>query len=202
MPKARNMQLKPERIHQIADLARELWSDFVDLTQLKSDALLEVSPHPRRPNKATTDFFRFCADIFAPPGVEDRVDANILLYDLKKAAASWLIWTTDSEGTESPTVYLDSASLDENLSMLDAVRARNHLVLHEIGHLVLHKATLKNSGDAPPGAQFSKPAFPEMEAEAWWFCYSLLGLCVSQIAYENTENSTGTDDKIWLHWLR
>ncbi|MEM9943190.1 MAG: hypothetical protein AAF939_16625 [Planctomycetota bacterium] len=161
--------------------------------------------HSHRINPVVLKFFRFCAEIFAAEPESIHVEANVIYFNLDRMhpgdqrAASWLMWLTGSDGSECPTILIDKECLDQHLSFLDSIRARNHLTLHEIGHLVLHKNELRGSGDLP---KFANRAFPQHESEAWWFCYSLLGLCVSECANQNSKDSDNPDDQIWKIWLR
>jgi hypothetical protein len=46
----------------------------------------------------------------------------------------------------------------------------------------------------------AKPATPIQEAEAWWFAYSLLGMIIAEVAYDNKSDPDNADDQIWQRW--
>jgi len=185
------MELSTDRLAHITKLAS-------DYNGVSSDQLFTRPAHYRNANHQITEFFRFCAEIFAGHDAKS-VEAVVVNKNLKAGpddqdanAVSWLVWVTDSNGAECPIVYIDRLHLQKELPIQEAVRKQNHLLLHEIGHLVLHKAKLKNDA-----SDFARPAYPTMEAEAWWFCYSILGICISECAFQNKAGVPTSDDLVW-----
>ncbi len=201
------MDIAPERFDKIARLARSLWVDYV--TSLDSPVHEDAVLNPGRlASNLIAGFFRFCAAILVSEPGATAVDANIVISTLGYVApaggeppASWLVSIRDSVGCECPTIVVDHACLNQHLSYDAAMRAKNHLLLHEIGHLVLHWDLIHRS--PPPGQQrLARAAFPKEEAEAWWFCYALLGYIVAKCAYSNKKDPKNADDQIWRLRMR
>jgi hypothetical protein len=196
------MQLTPERIREISLLANSLWSDFAEI--MGADFRHEKLFDPKgfvHPNRIVRSFFRFCAKVYSKFG-DEEVEPNIIFDDLSESsehgqpAASWLMSLRDSKGVDCPTIVIDSARLNSTLSTYDGLRMMSQLALHEIGHLVLHWDELRTPVGSD-GNAVAAPAKSLHEAEAWWFCYSIIGLVVAECAYQNKCVVGNADDRMW-----
>ncbi len=206
------MEVPIDRRQRIVEITHSLWDDFSETISI--DGAADKRPLAerllQRPKStsigAASDvlvaFFEFCAELFAPP-TANGVEANVMKRNLQDLTprggyrpASWLLTMTDSSGVECVSVLIDVQCLQDSLSVESAWRTKNHLLLHEIGHLVLHWQQMRpaNVGTVTP---LAKSATPVQEAEAWWFCYSLLGYAVSQCAFTNKQDPKSGDDQIW-----
>lgn len=106
----------------------------------------------------------------------------------------------DSQAIECVTIIIDYNWLYQNLKHEGALRTKNHLILHEIGHLALHWDALRIADS--PEKVMARSATPQQEAEAWWFVYSLLGYLVARCAYVNKEDGGNADDQLWNYPFR
>jgi hypothetical protein len=201
--------LSTQRVEYVSKVARSLWEDFLETNEDKynAESLFESTRSMKEVNPAIRDFFRYCAELMAPSEAEDSDESNVLMMDLTPItqpktgkAASWLTRHT-STSKYCVSIAIDLSCLQQNLDFNNAFRVRNHLTLHEIGHLTLHPELLPD-GVEQSEATYAKSAAPAHEAEAWWFCYSLLGLAVADVAYANKQNPDNADDQIWKMTLR
>jgi hypothetical protein len=101
-------------------------------------------------------------------------------------APSWL-WQNASE---SPLVFIDTGHIESVISGPVVHRIYTRLVLHEIGHLLLHWEKLK-----PQGYASVKPSSPDDEEEAWLFCEVIMGLALGEYAKVGRPS---TIDQAWL----
>lgn len=165
-----------------------LWEDFIEYHDTKYSArhLWKHGPaFTHAPSEVLLDFLTFCAQILIPDPVGD---VQISLQDLgdqrakqdDNRAMSWLAIEQLGLNNRRVIVVLDHEFLLNEVSvpLLQIVRTKQ--ILHEIGHLLHYEHLFKSTDRYPLVAE----AQPVHEAEAWWFCYSLLGLTVAQCAYE------------------
>jgi len=213
--------LDSRRLADVTSIAHSLWDDFVVSLIVDSD----VSGHAAKPEKQKqTDLFRtpsgktetndaikrflaFCADIFVPSGA-DSVETTIFPMKLGGLApkdgnqpASWLVGFQKSGQDGLVTISIDTECLYNRLPLDAATRTKNHLILHEIGHLVLHWDSLLGV-DAMGNRSMARSATPQEEAEAWWFCYAVLGYAIGQRAYWNKKDPLNADGLVWTLLLR
>ena len=102
----------------------------------------------------------------------------------------------DASTLPCPTVVMDYAAIHGRIAVPRASQMINRLVLHETGHLVLHWKQLQPAIRVGNLA-LARSAAPSQEAEAWWFCYSILGRVVAEVAEENASDPANADDQIW-----
>jgi hypothetical protein len=193
-----------DKQQKIAALAWALWNDFLDFKGREFQSRQLLSPSVRTPSKISADFFRFCVQVCTQDGDAPEVSASIVSYDLADARkharnrpASWLVMSYDARHNPCPTVVIDYETLHGKLAWFRALPTITRLVLHETGHLVLHWEQLQpiiRNGDLA----LAKSAAPIQEAEAWWFCISILGRVTAEVAEENARMPENADDQIWL----
>jgi hypothetical protein len=196
--------INTERRNQITEIAWQLWDDFL---AYKSPAVRSrdlLTPSIRQPSVVSKEFFRFCVQVCTQQGNAPPVDASIVRYDLSEAnraaqnrPASWLVMTFDARLERYPTIVIDYATLYGRIAYFRTQQTINRLVLHETGHVVLHWEQLQpntRNGDLA----LAKSAVPFQEVEAWWFCLSIFGRVIAEVADENARNPANADDQIWL----
>ena len=166
-------------------------------------SLLEPS-NGWRPNAAIEGLFKYSA--LRHPSV---VMATLVIGSLQQhcqnrpvgRAAAWLAVRRNRWNQLEVFVMLDWPYLDANYgrALADTVRAVNHLVLHETGHVVMHWRDLTDPQHSP-----QQGLVPDMaaraEAEAWGFCGAILSMAYSRIAYETKLNPQADARQAW-EWL-
>lgn len=194
----------------MTQVAHSLWDDYVQSqpgSSLDRPDLFRTPSGKTGTNDAIRGFLGFCADIFVPQG-GNSVDTTIFPMNLEGLApkngnqpASWLVGFQSSGGPCLVTITIDANCLYTRLPLDAATRTKNHLILHEIGHLVLHWDSLLGA-DSVGHRSMARSATPQEEAEAWWFCYAVLGYAIGQRAFQNKTEPTNADDMIWSLVLR
>ena len=111
------------------------------------------------------------------------------------ACGSWLYRVSDI----SFSVVFDEENIRSECRLREThfSRAMTRLFLHELGHFVLHRDRLGNleKSDVPTPML---PAVAEMEAEAWQFASTVIGIGVGSIAHFARERNHR--DMSWLFW--
>ena len=199
-----NLDLKDERLNEIANKAQSLWRDYSELNNLEPRDIFLTQRKSQDRKEHAVEFFKFCGNILTPALEGIVVEPSIVSANLMEdnpdsvRSISWLVWFKDSHGAECPVILLDFGYLNSKLSFADATRTRLELVLHETGHLFLHQHALRTKT-----SKYAKPAYPAMEAEAWWFCHAILGYCFAGCAYECRSQNMGDegnyDDEAWRY---
>ena len=194
------LETDDEELSKISQKARLLWGAYLEEHKLEPSDIFLKRKQPRH----IFDFFTFCGEINSPQlGGSAIIEQNIVPAKLMDAAnsnarsVSWLVWFNDSEGAECPVMLLDFDFLNSNLNDTESTRKQLELVLHETGHLILHGGILRNADAAHNHAASAK-----LEAEAWWFCHSILGWSIATIAHNHRagEKEHGDfDDEIWRY---
>lgn len=202
------MPLEPARAEHISRIARSLWLDFYGF---KGPSFRPASIFEADVSKdafgTLKQFYKFCASIYSDDDASVDVEAHVINDTMPYTksgndteAASWLL-SIKSMGNNCPCVIINLELLNSALSIEGAIRTKHHLLLHEVGHLVLHWNELRTQV-SPDGSAVAEKAHPIHEAEAWWFCYSFLGTVVAHVAFENKKNKSFADDQIWKLPLR
>ena len=153
------------------------------------------------PNAAVEGLFRFSArkhrnvEIAAlQPGDLHQQSRNRKV----GRAAAWLAVFPNRRKKLDVYIILDwnYLTIQYGRGVADMVRAVNHLVLHETGHVVLHWQKLTSAGGVPPQG-LVQDMDPQAEAEAWGFCGALLSMALARIAYETKANPTPSSRQAW-----
>lgn len=174
------MPLDEDSQKKISNEAKVLWSDFlVAYPDYSPEKLFEHGLRAKTIRKMLLDFFTFCTVL-----VEQEFDhVEIRWSDLSakrqpennNRAVSWLSYMDYDRRVLG--IHLDIKCLVEEVPspLMSLVKAK--LILHEIGHLY-HWDELF----ALTSSHFANEATGEQEAQAWWFCYNVLGFAVAECA--------------------
>ncbi|QDV61971.1 hypothetical protein [Crateriforma conspicua] len=201
-----------ERGLEIYAQAVEFWDAYVAGELQEDDGrLLQAGPRARELNEAVVGFFRFCEGIACASTNADRLkrEATVVFKDLSKVkgekrrkkgrdgqAASWLMSFNEPDGEIVNHIAIDSECLKETLPTYRVAVMMCHLILYEIGHLVLHGQILEQR-DTDATVWYANSASPVFEQEAWSFCYAVLGTAFGRTAHRN--KADGSDDcQMWL----
>lgn len=188
------MPLTPSLHERISRVSRLLWEDFARFHGG------EYSPHnifkheptfSHTVNESLLEFFRYCSQILIR---EDVYETEIWWDDLSEIrdegddnrAVSWLACQQLAGNRIRLIIVLDQDCLlrEVPVQLLQSVRAK--LILHEVGH-IFHFDQLFDTSHG-----YAKEATPAQEAEAWWFCYAVLGLAVAHSACEKKQDPSGS----------
>ena len=96
-------------------------------------------------------------------------------------------------GKIEPTILIDRTLLMDRVASTAVNRTKTCLILHEIFHLRHWKDLFPTESSQASAAE----ALPEHEAEAWWFCYTLLGHVIALCAYEKKNNPGSSLKPTW-----
>ncbi len=187
--------------NEITRVANSLWDDFLSTYSAKEDNWLYPNS-PSSPNLTLLQFYKFCASIF----VESERDPHITIGedlskvrggDSKDRPASWLLVLKEKDEPAMPSLVVDTRILHECLgtysprgAVSTPIRARRYVILHEIGHLVLHWSSLCHQAEKT-GRKYVEVEATH-EAEAWWFAHSILGLTSARIAMSAKSKPSNT----------
>lgn len=179
--------------------ARTLWTRFSRAhgSEKATEGFLKFDPEIKLSFcPAVGSLFRYVTeDLFATTG---SVSLSVQLGD----AASWLWDARDArDGSESksdPQIMINATlKLDGNPYSNDERRlyiVRTRLILHEIGHIVLHWQDLL----VCPGR--ASPSTPQQEKEAWFFTHAMLGLALGQYSQNCRESPSANNiDDAWQY---
>jgi hypothetical protein len=174
-----NYVLAPKRFEQISQLARTLWHDFREYAgPVNVGDILGVpahrvdsadnSQHYTFPQELAS-FASFCASLkTGRPAF--LMDHSLSASELHPNRPFALLVLT---GKERPlTIVVDLAHLRNQIDGRNLFRFVLLLVLHEVGHIVLHFDDFV----APTNASRQLLADPAQEAEAWLFASMVLGI--------------------------
>jgi len=178
---------------------RALWETFEEFQAGDArprDVFTRHSRSWRQFNEIVLDFFNFCAQLLID-GDYTTIDAYIVEGELdsirrpsdNNRPISWLTNMPDRSGACVPVIIVDRKWLEKNVAvqMLELVKSRT--ILHEVGHL-RHWDYLFEGKDS---SVLFPEALPEHEAEAWWFCFALVGLLFAECAYEKKRSPSESE---------
>lgn len=201
-----------QQIDKVTLTAFELWSAFLkraETSLVKYSGLTLLNPLEQRDsdgmrlpsnakvqNPTAEKFLSFCSDELVSrgeatlPAILHPTHPSIGLLpaqsdDLDNSRSRWVI----GDGLlEIQIVHFSHLGL----TWLDARRVYTKLLLHEIGHYVLHFQRLlaeANNSSKPPIAT------PIEEAEAWLFANVIYGLAAADTAWRDRQN--GNIGSVW-----
>lgn len=176
--------ISQRRAEEITGIAHTYWLGFNEALGKKGneDWLFQL-PERGRVNQCVLLFFRYCAQIRL--GVAGATVAPT--ESIGHGVPSWL-W---HQGGGVPWVLLDFKEILSKFSIGEERKIVTRIILHEIGHLVLHFQALAGMGK---GLVPSSNAI--QEEEAWLFCSVIMGLALGNLAKSKRPNSV---DAAWSH---
>jgi len=109
-------------------------------------------------------------------------------HELTDRATSWL-----SREGNNPVILIDNKAI-ETLAYHPpdpnrTIHIVNRLMLHELGHIVLHWEVVKNDTE--------RGCLPEHDEQAWWFCEAIIARAVG--AYARAYRDRHEHDAGWQH---
>jgi len=206
--------INDDRRCKITRMAWELWNDFLNYSQRCAEDMLnpahfgramppggrvaevEIQPTTYPRNSCAVQFFRYCAQIFvgaAADVVNYGLDESAGVPNYTGRATSWLFNIPTRDYENYPLVIIDANFLAGQEPPLELAKIWTRLLLHEIGHLVLHWEEL----DAQRVAGRIPAATAPQESEAWWFCFVVLGFSVSSYAFSIKGTPTTRHEDAW-----
>ncbi|HWE01475.1 MAG TPA: hypothetical protein VG326_03625 [Tepidisphaeraceae bacterium] len=206
-----------DRSQRISGAARTLWSLFLDeRPQYRATSLLErVTPLESSDrgakfssfirNECAVAFCSYCAISLYDLSCEvvNHVSLERWVASVSGRPSSWLHGLDGFPiGRDDPSLALHEvppraeALIDQNYvlaeSAQNAERVWTCLLLHEVGHLVLHWPDFKRQNSSDGKAM----ATDEQEAEAWLFQSTILGLALGSYAHSRVIMPRRTDGDV------
>lgn len=175
--------------------AVELWNAFVEAEGYKFDSE-EIFQRKTEVNPVALRFLRHCAQIVLGSPKPARVIFSKLSPPPSATwsgrAASWLFHM----GENVPVVYVDKDFIESGTKshLTEKNKIITRIVLHEVGHIVLHWDDLR-----PKGCRHALPAKPQQEEEAWWFCGLVIGLALGLASKQARLRTPPAHDPVWCH---
>ena len=162
---------------KVVDLAVQLWDGFSSMSELAPADDLFRQENRCRINPCILRLVNYCAQ--AVLGVR-KVEVVETALDGQSRSCLW------QNGEGVPSILID---LDQIAAAVpredDRQRIATRLLLHEIGHLVLHFPRSRGRNVGRIGVTWSE------EEEAWAFCWTLLNLALFSVVRASREtNST------------
>ena len=175
------------RIREIAHAAGELWLKFLGSLGPDFPAPFLFKEYPGTTvNPWVLRLFKFCCvnhlhvNTYKAFPVITRLTGT-------RAAPSWL-W---DNGGSNIAILIDQVQVQTLIPIDRRQKVVARLVLHEIGHIVLHLKAL-----TPMSSGHVNSASPEQEEEAWVFCGTILGLALGHVARSSRPHVI---DAAWTH---
>ncbi len=186
------VKLSSTKMSEITVLANDLWGAFLDVhlsdelfTTLNSKSI--IPPLPLK-------FFEFCCQLFT-----GRIGL-VVFEDLSPQlpgdtslprAASWLCKRKDNVILVIDIAYIKQLVPSEYHRMVI-----QRLLLHEIGHLVLHWPDLSSASREPAEFQaFERSTI--LESEAWVFTGAIQGLVLATMSAQQRSGGEQNFDTTW-----
>jgi hypothetical protein len=172
------------RMREVADIAYTYWYDFVKFLEMRfnPDDLFNTMG-PARINPCALAFFRYCAEIRLGKGGATVSTVSSLG---STNSPSWL-W---HQGNGVVWILLDLPTVQGVISVQEERKLITRIILHEIGHVVLHYPDVSRYGRGNvPSAE------DHQEEEAWLFSGILLGLALGLVAKKG--RGAGITDLAW-----
>lgn len=194
-------------------MAWSLWDMFIQKhAKMYDNSSLfkkDVTRNPYR-NPCAEAFMYFCAKAgpCAEGGIITRQTLTQVRPNKPNRAVSWLSAYLNRAEHKCPILVIDSDYLKDQIPVLEAPlvvhRVYTRLLLHEVGHLVLHwdqmiqELTSKDAPASLGGLEARWPvSSPKQEAEAWLFCYAVLGAGIGRYAFLAREGPVDDNDPAW-----
>jgi len=211
--KGRHYILTDEVRQHVVATACLLWDEFLTFKQgeFTADSLfLSINERTTREhNHCAVEFFRFCAQVVH--GIPDAAVVNQSLDGVVESRrgipSSWLWNMNTRSGKNYPLITIDRESIlrqvqQEFHGLRGIHRLYTMLILHETGHLVLHWKYLNaNVLHHTNDGRQAFDAKAEHEAEAWWFCFSVVAQASGAIASIARRGDPENHDPLWYYLL-
>lgn len=168
-------------------------------------------------NRIALQFFSFCAEMYLGNRSASIQNTNLVncMKGIAGRAVSWLCnKPVLCDHPCRPVIAIDNAFLESGESGVPLERlhrTKTCLILHEIGHLVLHwgdlcRQTSAFMADTPLGAPGKSLSIEKdglhnadagQEVEAWLFCDAVIALAIAQIAHRGKGDHDSIHDPAW-----
>jgi hypothetical protein len=198
--------LDSKRVDFIRRTAWALWEMFMEKnfkTFTDADLFRPYGTFSRPQNACAVAFLQFCGDLYADTAglAVTQTSLEYVWPTRPSRAVSWLANFRDTRGLNNPILAIDVQYLETELPISDIHRKCTKLLLHEVGHLVLHwrdfitQIATRQAGKLANLPAILPDASGHQESEAWLFCYSVLTAAIARHAFLNRRDDD--NDATW-----